>query len=355
MNFNDFIRKKNKLLLPISGLYKLGVWLHNFLYRSKILASKSYPIPIIAIGNLSVGGTGKSPMTEYLISLLTKRYKVAVVSRGYHRKTSGLIVANTNTTAADIGDEPFQIFKKFPEVTLIVSEQRTRAIEKILAEKLADVIILDDALQHRKINPGLKILLTEENNLFAHDFYLPAGTLRDLKSNYKNANIIVVTKCEENLNEPKRIEIVNTIQPIKNQSVFFTSIQYGNAYAVFGESELNWDKIKNVLIVTGIANPQPLYAYIRSKKIDYVPLAFGDHHDYTKPDILNIIEEYQRMNQDGTIIFTTEKDAARLISFMKLLHSLPIYAVPIKHNFLFNKTIEFEEKVLAFIKNFNYE
>ena len=217
------------------------------------------PLPLICIGNLSVGGTGKSPMVEYLVTRLKDKFRVATLSRGYKRKTKGYALANENTTALEIGDEPMQFHLKFPGVPVAVGEERLVAIPQLLHDKPdTQAIILDDAFQHRSIKAGLNIILTDYNNLFTRDFYLPTGDLRDLKSSYKRSEIIVVTKCKTDLTEVEKQKIIKEISPLPDQQIFFTAIEYGLIYHISNKREIELDNKTDVLLVTGIANPRPL-------------------------------------------------------------------------------------------------
>ncbi len=236
---NFFLKSFRILLFPFSLLYWAGIAIRNKLFDKNIFKSSSFGLPLICVGNLSVGGTGKSPMVEYLVALLKKKYNVATLSRGYKRKTKGYTLANESTTALEIGDEPMQFHLKFPEVPVAVGEQRLVAIPQLLHDKPAtEVIILDDAFQHRSVIAGLNILLTDYNNLFTRDFYLPTGDLRDLKSSYKRAEIIIVTKCKPDLSVEEKQKLVKEIKPQPHQQLFFTAIEYGEVYHIINKSHL---------------------------------------------------------------------------------------------------------------------
>ncbi|MEI9945280.1 MAG: tetraacyldisaccharide 4'-kinase [Chitinophagaceae bacterium] len=230
---NFFLRSFRILLLPFALLYWLGLVIRNWLYDKNISQSSSFALPLICVGNLSIGGTGKSPMVEYLLRLLKDKYSVATLSRGYKRKTKGYALADDDSTALDIGDEPMQFHLKFPNVPVAVGEERLDAISQLLQDKPAtEAIILDDAFQHRAIKAGLNILLTDYNNLFTRDFYLPTGDLRDLKSQYKRAQVIVITKCDPAISEQEKQRIIKEINPKPHQSIFFTAISYGEPYHI---------------------------------------------------------------------------------------------------------------------------
>src|SRR5687767_9450524 len=237
------------ILYPVSVFYGGIIWLRNLLYDKNILKSSSFNFPIICVGNLAVGGTGKTPMVEYLVRLLKDEYKVATMSRGYKRKTKGFAIANEGTTALDIGDEPMQFFKKFPDITVSVAEERLVSIPQLLHDKPETrVIILDDAFQHRQVKAGLNILLTEYRDLFTRDFILPAGNLRDMKSSYKRADIIIVTKCKSHLNEEEKLKLVKEIKPLEHQKIFFTKIEYGSPYHLFTKEEKFLSPETNILL-----------------------------------------------------------------------------------------------------------
>ena len=243
-------------MLPFSLVYWLGIGIRNFLFDKKIFRSTSFGLPLIGIGNLTIGGTGKSPMVEYLVMQFKNRYKVATLSRGYMRKTKGYTLANEHTTALEIGDEPMQFHLKFPDIPVAVGEERIVAIGQLLHDRPeTEVIILDDVFQHRSIKPGLNILLTEQDNLFTRDFYLPTGDLRDLKKSYKRAQVLVVTKCDPSLETEERNKIIKELKPLKDQQVFFTAIQYGSIYHILSKETVVLDESMEVMLVTGIANP----------------------------------------------------------------------------------------------------
>ena len=257
-----FLKSFRILLFPFSLLYWLGIAVRNYLYDKQILKSSSFGLPLICVGNLSVGGTGKSPMVEYLIRMLEQQYHIATLSRGYKRKTKGYALAGPDTTALEIGDEPMQFHQKFPDLPVAVGEERMVAIPQLLHDRpQTELIILDDAFQHRAVKAGLNILLTEYSNLFTRDFYLPTGDLRDLKSSYKRAQIIIVTKCKNGISEIEKEKIIKEIRPVDGQLIFFTGFEYGdrmslrfsilNSFAVFlMNSNIVWSFSTTVRSVT---------------------------------------------------------------------------------------------------------
>jgi tetraacyldisaccharide 4'-kinase len=350
---NWFLKSFRILLLPVSVVYWFVIWLRNFFYNKKIFQSSSFGFPIICVGNLSVGGTGKSPMVEYLVENLKNKFNVATLSRGYKRKTKGYALADQNSTALDIGDEPMQFHLKFPDVPVAVGEERLVAIPQLLHDKPeTQTIILDDAFQHRSIKAGLNILLTDYGNLFTRDFYLPTGDLRDLKSGYKRADIIVVTKCKPNLTTREADMIKKEIKPVNHQQLFFTCIEYSDPHHITKSISYELDKKTEILLVTGIADPRALKKLIEDNSHAYYHMQFGDHHIFTIDDLNEIKKKFEDINADKKIILTTEKDAVRLTKFKTDLDKLPMYVIPVKHRFLFNEQEKFNSIVIKFIEEF---
>lgn len=348
-----FLRSFRILLLPFALLYWLGIAIRNFLYNKNIWKSSSFGLPLICVGNLSVGGTGKSPMVEYLVSLLKQKFRVATLSRGYKRKTKGYALANERSTALDIGDEPMLFHLKFPAVPVVVGEDRLDAIPQLLHDRPGtEVIILDDAFQHRSIRAGLNILLTEYHNLFTRDFYLPTGDLRDLKSSYKRAQMIVVTKCKPDLGDEEKNRIIDEINPLPGQEVFFTAFAYGQPYHFVTKREIELGRHTEVLLVSGIANPRPLKKMLEEHHNSYQMLQFRDHYIFTIDDWKEISEKFNAIPSDDKIILTTEKDAVRLDKFSTEIKEMPMFVIPVWHHFLFNEGEHFNKRVIDFIVNF---
>lgn len=294
-----------KILIPIVPVYYIVTWLRNYFYDKGIFESKSYNFPVICVGNLSVGGTGKTPMIEYLIRILQNNYKVAVLSRGYKRKSNGFHLASKTTKVEDVGDEPFQFYSKFENVFVAVDSNRQNGISELRKQVNPDIILLDDAFQHRKVKAGFNILLSTYDNLFAHDMLLPTGDLREPKKGADRADVIVVTKCPENVSEAKKQDILNAINPNENQTVFFSSIIYSRMLKSL-DDEIELDSLIDTefTLVTGIANAEPLVNYLKSQGFSFEHLNFGDHHDFTS-------EEIERI-QSKKLVITTEKDYMRL-------------------------------------------
>jgi len=342
------------LLLPLSFVYGGIVWLRNWLFDKNFLKSTSFNFPLICVGNLAVGGTGKTPMVEYLIRLLKNDFTPATLSRGYKRKTKGFGIAGENTTALEIGDEPMQFHKKFPGITVAVGEERLVAIPQILQDRpQTDVIILDDAFQHRPVKAGLNILLTEQKDLYTRDLLLPAGDLRDVRSSAKRAEIIIVTKCKPGLTATEKNELLEELDPLPHQTVYFTEIQYGRPYHLFSKKEINFTHSADILLVCGIANPGPLKEYLSNSVHSYDMLRYADHHIFDSDDLKEIKKQFAKMRSSEKLILTTEKDGVRMKKFESELAEFPLYVLPIRHHFLFGEEEKFKNQVVDFIQSYN--
>ncbi|WP_396181389.1 tetraacyldisaccharide 4'-kinase [Flavobacterium sp.] len=329
-----------KLLFPIGGLYWLITFIRNWLYDLGLFSSKSYDLPIIAIGNLSTGGTGKTPQTEYIIRLLKDTYKIAVLSRGYKRSTKGFLLANAAVSAAKLGDESYQIHTKFKDIAVAVCENRQAGIDNLILNSNPDIILLDDAFQHRKVKAGFYILLTAYDDLFADDFILPFGNLRESSIGKKRANLVVVTKCPQNITEKNKNEVKLKLNI--NVPVFFASIDYdSNVYGT--ENSLSVSDIisKEKVILAGIAKPKYFIDYLTSGN-DKV-MIFPDHHNFSE----NEISEIYNASKDK-ILITTEKD------FMRLQGKIPpnnLYYLPIQSKFVSEKE-QFETLLTNWVKSY---
>ena len=354
MNFNFYLLKSLRILLfPFSLVYGLVVIIRNYLFNKNIFKSSGFNLPLIGVGNLSVGGTGKSPMVEYLLNMLHEQYSVATLSRGYKRKTKGYALAQANTTALEIGDEPMQFHEKFPEVAVAVGEARLEAVPQLLHDRPGtQVIILDDAFQHRSIKAGLNILLTDCNNLFTRDFFLPTGDLRDQRSSYKRAQVIVVTKCPANFSVDEKKKVIEEIAPVDGQQVFFTTIEYGIPYHIISKQKRQIGVYSEVLLVCGIANPAPLKQYLTEHAKAYYEQVYSDHHIFTIDDLKDINKKFDEIHAEQKMIITTEKDAVRLTKFDGELMDLPLYVLPVRHRFLFDEGTKFEYIIQNFIESF---
>ena len=355
MNFNNlFLKSFRVLLLPFAVLYGWIVSLRNWMYTKHYLKSVSFNVPIICVGNLSLGGTGKSPMVEYLLSILSDEYNLATLSRGYKRKTKGYALANQFTTALEIGDEPMQFHMKFPNVSVAVGERRIEAIPQLVQDvPNIQAIILDDAFQHREITSNYNILLTEYDNLYCDDFFIPTGDLRDERKSAKRAHIIIVTKCPVNLTIAERDEIIEKIYPEENQFIFFTSIKYETPYHIYNPAD-QWilTMRDEVLLVCGIANPLPLKNYLHENTHTYYQLSYSDHHIFSIEDLNEIKEKFNQINSKSKLILTTEKDAVRLVKYTEELHDIPLYVLPIQPSFLFGEKEKFDQLVLDNVAQF---
>ncbi|MCO5237378.1 MAG: tetraacyldisaccharide 4'-kinase [Chitinophagaceae bacterium] len=354
MNFNSFWLKILRILLfPVAVLYGIVIRIRNYLYDNEIFQPVEFNFPIICIGNLSVGGTGKSPMVEYLVKLLMPHYKTATLSRGYKRKTRGYAIAGTKATALDIGDEPMQFHLKFPEITVAVGEERAIAIPQLLFDRPdTEVIILDDAMQHRAVKAGLNILLTDYNHLFTGDFFFPTGRLRDSRSSYKRADMMVVTKCVEHLSRAEKEAIIAKIKPLAGQHIFFTGVRYGMPYHILSKNIKPVRKKTEVLLVCGIANPEPLKEHLRKDCAHFETIYYRDHYIFTIDDLREIKKKFAKIKGAEKIILVTEKDAVRLVKFADELKDMPMYVQPIETYFLFNESRQFDYLIKNFIESF---
>lgn len=299
------------LLFPFSIIYDLITRIRNFGYDNGLIASTFFDIPIINVGNLSVGGTGKTPQVEYLIRLLQDSYKVAILSRGYKRKTRGYLVVDDSKTPREVGDEPYQYFSKFPKISVAVCENRVVGIRHILKQFRPDVILLDDAYQHRKIRPSFSLLLTKYDDLFINDFLLPAGNLRESKNGAKRADAIVVTKCEERMTSSKMNLISSKLSTFK-KPVFFTKIEYQPKLTGSYCIDVRELKHYEVLLITGIAAPSSLLHFLKQNQITFRHMEFPDHYNFSSKDIEMINRSFSKIKSDKKLILTTEKDYVRL-------------------------------------------
>ena len=330
-----------KILFPFALLYGMVMLLRNFLYDAKVFKSSSFPFPVICVGNLSVGGTGKSPMIEYLLTLLISNHKTATLSRGYGRNSSGFHLLDGSETAEMVGDEPLQFKSKFRRAIVAVDEKRTRGISLLQSGYSPEVILLDDAFQHRKVEAGLNILLTTYNELYIDDFILPTGNLREPASGAQRAHIIVVTKCPKNMSVKKQIKIKKRLKLKNYQKLFFSYIEYANkVYSEKPGKLISSISDEKITLVTGIANPQPLCDYLDQLHIDFEHLNFPDHHKFTKGDLNKIME--------APLVLTTEKDFMRLRG---VISHPNLYYIPIKMKFIGSKALEFDQQIERFVLN----
>ena len=330
-----------KILFPFAILYGFITSIRNFLFDKGILKSTSFDVPVIAVGNLSVGGTGKTPQIEYLIRLLSDRYKVATLSRGYKRKSEGFVLADATSNAEILGDEPFQFYQKFPNVQVAVDANRKNGITQLLSQKnKPEIILLDDAYQHRKVKAGFYILLTSYGDLYADDFMLPTGNLRESRSGANRASIIVVTKCPKDLSDQKQEEIRLKLNVKSSQQIYFTFIDYDDAiYNTEEKIAVHEIKSEDKILLAGIAKPKPFFDYLKNKNDEC--LTYPDHHHFSDSDL----DEIQK-KANGKKVITTEKDYVRLKD-SKLVSQL--FYLPIKSTFISNHQ-NFDTFVLAYIR-----
>lgn len=338
------------LLMPFSLLYGLGVSIRNFAYKYDLLKGVSFNIPIISVGNLTVGGAGKTPHIEYLIRLLKEYINVATLSRGYGRKTNGFLLIQPQNNAETVGDEPLQFKRKFPDILVSVSESRTFAIPQLLMEQPdLQAVLLDDAFQHRSIEPGLNILLTEFQYPYTKDFLLPSGRLREWSSASQRADIIIVSKCPMELKESDKEAMTTELAPLSYQKIFFSYYTYQKPYYIFNpvyRAPLNPEL--NILLISAIARTEYLVEYLDAHVKSVRILQYEDHHYFSNYDIANLKRNFEQIDNPNKIILTTEKDAMRLELHRDYLleHKLPVFVLPTEVAFhgadgpIFNKTIQ---------------
>ena len=350
----DFI-KINNWLQPLSWVYGCIVGFRNFLFDVGILKSRAFSVPIIAVGNITVGGTGKTPHVEYLVRLLKNRASVAVLSRGYKRKSKGFVLANEQATAREIGDEPYQMKQKFNGITIAVDKNRVHGIETLTSQvKGIDVILLDDAFQHRYVKPGINILLVDYHRLIIYDKLLPAGRLREPLVGKNRADIVIVTKCPKDLKPMNFRVITKAMDLFAYQSLFFTTLAYEEPRHLFNNnirplSDITPDE--HVLLLSGIASPEQFVKDLSSLKAHLSTLTFPDHHDFSRKDVQHINETFAALPSPKSII-TTEKDAARLVATEGLSNEVRqhIYSLPIRIQFMLEQEEVFNEKILGYVR-----
>ncbi len=351
----DFIRV-NKWLMPLSWVYGLAVRFRNMLFDMGILKSHSFSVPVISVGNITVGGTGKTPHVEYLVKLLQDTGKVAVLSRGYKRKTSGFIVAGDDATAATIGDEPLQVKKKFPKAIVAVDKKRVRGINRLIEyDPEIDVILLDDAFQHRYVKPGINILLVDYHRLIIYDKLLPAGRLREPLNGKNRADIVIVTKCPRELKPMEFRVITKTMDLYPYQNLFFTTTDYAPLSPVFPAATVPAPAGTNVLLLAGIASPQQLIDDLtKLSMVDpgkLTTLTFPDHHSFKKKDVRRINSMFEALPKPRCIV-TTEKDAARLQNVEGLSDEVKasLYALPVHISFMLDQESTFNENIIGYVR-----
>ena len=353
----DFI-KINDWLLPLSWLYGWAVRLRNQLFELGILHSRAYKVPVIAVGNITVGGSGKTPHVEYLVRLLKEHVKVAVLSRGYKRKSRGYVLADADTPMERIGDEPYQMKTKFPDIHIAVDKKRCRGIEHLVSDdetKDTDVILLDDAFQHRYVKPGINILLIDYHRLIIYDKLLPAGRLREPQQGKARADIVIITKCPKDLKPMEFRVLTKAMNLYPYQDLFFTTINYGNLQQAFGTQTLSLDALPadcNILLVSGIASPKQLLLDLQHHCKSITAMSFADHHTFKPKDIERINETFEQMPEPKLIV-TTEKDATRLQAYVQTFTAdvrNNLYVLPITIAFMLNQEETFNHKIISYVR-----
>ena len=345
--------KINRWLLPLSWLYGFIVSLRNELFNLGILKERTFKIPIISVGNITVGGSGKTPHVEYLIRLLHNDVKVGVLSRGYKRKSHGYILANDSSTMRDLGDEPFQMKQKFPNIYVAVDKNRCNGIEHLIQDQKSsdvDVILLDDAFQHRYVKPGLNILLVDYHRLIIYDRLLPAGRLREHLSGKQRADIVIITKCPKDLKPMEFRILTKAMDLFPYQKLFFSTIDYDVPYALFSDATTSLNK-QNILLLTGIASPEQMENDMKNKCRSVTSLAFDDHHLFTLKDVERINDAFAAL-PSPKIILTTEKDSTRLYHLEGLSTEArdALFVLPIKIKFLLNQGEYFNNKIINYVR-----
>lgn len=352
----DFI-KINEWLLPLSWLYGLGVRLRNWMFNIGLKKSRSFDIPVISVGNITVGGSGKTPHVEYFINLLHEKFRVAVLSRGYKRKSSGYLLADKDTTMPEIGDEPFQMKSKYKDIYVAVDKNRCHGIDRLTtdeATKDVDAILLDDAYQHRYVKPGINILLIDYHRLIIYDKLLPAGRMREPKEGTSRADIVIITKCPKDLKPMEFRVLKRALNLYPYQELYFTTLRYNALKALFSDEHLSLNALPknvNIMLLTGIASPEQMMVDLQTVSKRITPLTFGDHHLFTAEDVEQINSTFAAMHKPKVII-TTEKDATRLENLDGLSEETKsnIYALPIRIQFMLGGEEEFNNKIISYVR-----
>lgn len=350
------------MLYPFSVLYGVITWLRYRLYDQGLLTEIEFDIPTIAVGNLSVGGTGKTPHVEYLIRLLQDEFYVATLSRGYNRATEGYLFAGEHATARTIGDEPMQFYLNFPDIAVGVGERRALALPQLLMDAPdTEVVLLDDAFQHRSVKPGLNLMITEYQRLFTRDHIVPFGRLRESRRGYRRADCIIVSKCPADLSVAEKRRITREISPLSHQKLFFTTLGYGRCYDFMtGETEHILPGT-GIIAACGIANPDPLLAYLLGRTDEVKLLRFPDHYYFSTNDLYKMRDALSQVTAAYKMIVTTEKDAVRLRLLEDQVREmkLPVFVIPLRVSFLFQQGPEFNEYIKDYVNHarsvqFNY-
>jgi len=346
----------NKALQPLSWLYGLGVGFRNMLFDMGILKSRSFTVPVISVGNITVGGTGKTPHVEYLIRLLKDSNRVAVLSRGYKRKSHGFVLADGSSTVTDIGDEPYQMKTKFPDITVAVDSKRTRGIERLTSgddDSQPDVILLDDAFQHRYVKPGINIMLVDYHRLVIYDKLLPSGRLREPVKSKNRADIVIITKCPGDMKPMEYRVITKAMSLYPYQKLFFSTHEYDPLRPVFTKNHAPVPvdlHNTNVLLLSGIASPEQMLIDLQSRASNITPLSFSDHHNFSRKDIQRINEAFADLPSPKVII-TTEKDETRLLNAEGLSDEVKrsLYVLPVRIKIMLDQEEMFNKSIIGYV------
>ncbi len=348
------------MLYPFSLIYGFIIWARNSLFDLDIIKSKEFPIPVISVGNITVGGTGKTPHIEFLAGLLKDEFNVATLSRGYKRKTRSFILSTTDSDVHDIGDEPLQIKQKFPEIHVAVDRKRVNGIKELMNRiKDLDVILLDDAYQHRYVKPGLSLLLIDFNRPISEDRLLPAGRLREQTYEKRRANIILITKCPDRLKPIERRIIVKDLKLYPFQNLYFSKLTYGEPVPVFNKTKITTTLADmkaakpGILMVTGIAGPRHFKRHLRGISINITEMTYPDHHSFTEKDISNILQSFREMQEKEKLIFTTEKDATRLRKFTNIEATIRdrMFYIPVSIEILNEDGENFNNQIRSYVRD----
>lgn len=339
------------LLKPLSWIYALFTSVRNMMYDRGILPATRFPIPVISVGNITVGGTGKTPHTLFIASMLKDKVTTAVLSRGYGRLSKGFLLADEKSNSNLLGDEPLMIHNRLPEIYAAVDEDRVRGIKRLLKEVQPEVVILDDAFQHRRIEPSLNILLVNRNRNILNDCVMPAGRMRETAAGRSRADIIIVTKCPDTLEGRRMDEMSAKLMVHQSQKVFFSTVKYGDIYNPFTSRALVPEPEQQVLAITGIASPEAMWSKLEGLFGNVKKLPFKDHHRFTSRDIIRIEREVQSMGPDAVIV-TTEKDIARLRScHLSTELKERLFTLPVTIRFLRDEAL-FRDNIIEHIESF---
>ncbi len=341
------------LLYPLTLLYGGITAFRNKLFDWQVLSSSHYNLPVISIGNITVGGTGKTPLSEYIIRLLKDKYQVALLSRGYKRQTKGALLANSNSSVSEIGDEPYQMLRKFPLLKGAVAEKRVEGMTLLLEQVKPDVVLLDDAYQHRYVKPGLSILVIDYHRPLWNDFPFPAGNMRETKAGQKRADVIVVNKCPADMTLAEKTKWMDRILPLPHQQVFFSTIGYSDPLSLNSSgSQLVLESNTPVIALAGIARPEVFFSYLKARFNVGETLIFPDHHNFTGIDVKAIESQFETLGP-AAVLLTTEKDAVRLDALDILPEALKrrIFYIPIELKIVFEEATIFDKLITDYVRN----